>query len=231
MALTRGEAGAAGGSLTSLGGGVRKAPARSNWFTPPTMPYVPPTPRAANPAPAPAQNYAPTQSFNPPQTPSYGIGSPTGGGIGGAPAPAPQTNPIMGPEDWLKGDSTYQNQLSEYGSSLKDFLDRLATQQSDFQADYDTSKDGLARNTENGMQALGEDFTNRGMANSGLFIKAGDDTRANYKRQGTALDTARDRALSDFGNQRKDKQASTKKANENARSASLARMASDNMFA
>lgn len=166
-----------------------------------------------------------------PQSPSYGIGTPTGGGMGGSPAPAPQTRPVMSKGDWLSGDSTYQNQMSEYGSSLNDFLSRLTTQQNDFQADYDVSKQGLARNQASGMQALGEDFTSRGMANSGLFDKAGQEAEANYGRQGSALDTARTRALSDFGNQRKDKEASTEKAKQNARSASLGRMASDQMFA
>lgn len=150
--------------------------------------------------------------------------------MGGSPAPAPQVRPVISEGDWLKGDSTYQNQLSEYGSTLNDFLARLATQKNDFEADYKTSKDGLGRNQEQGMLSVGEDFTSRGMANSGLFQDARAKTESNYGRQGQALDTARTRAIGDFTNQETDKRQASRKAQENAKSASLGRMAQDQMF-
>lgn len=189
---------------------ISSTPAYSQPYTPPPAPYYPP---AAI-----------------PQTPSFGIGAPTGGGMGGSPAPAPQVKPVMSEGDWLKGDSTYQNQLSEYGTGLNDFLARLSTQKSDFMSDFNTSKEGWGKNRDAGLLSVGEDFTNRGMGNSGLFAKASDDAALTYKKQGDALDKGKDRAMGDFTNQEKDKRASTEKAKNNAKSASLGRMADDQMF-
>ena len=216
------------------------SPAVGSWRTPPAFNfmennggYVTPqytAPAYSPPPPPPAWNPPAQVQQSAPQTPSFGIGAPTGGGIANAPAPAPQVKPVIKPEDWLKGDSTYQDQLGQYGTSLKDFLARLTTQKNDFQTDYSTSKDGLARNQQNGLQALGEDFTSRGLANSGLFADSRNQAEGNYKRQGNSLDSARTRALGDFTNQEKDKRASNTSAINNAKQASLSRMSNSQMF-
>jgi len=165
-----------------------------------------------------------------PATPSFGIGAPTGGGMGGAPAPAPQSKPVMSEGDWLSGDSEYQDQLTQYGTALTDFLARLTKQKNDFTQDYEVAKQGLDRNEMNGLQNLGEDFTSRGLANSGLFANSRKEAQTNFQGQRDGMNTARDRALSDFTTQETDKRNSTKMAQDNARKSSLGRMSMNQQF-
>jgi hypothetical protein len=172
---------------------------------------------------APAPNPAPA-------TPSYGIGTPDSGGYGGAAQPAPQSTPVQSEPDWLAGDGDYQNQLSQYGTALSDFLARLTRQKSDFTNDYNTAKTGLDRNEQQGLQNIGEDFTSRGLANSGLFADSRQKAQQNFTDQRTGMNTARDRAMSDFSTQEADKRASTQQAQDNAKRASLGRMSQNQMF-
>jgi hypothetical protein len=153
-----------------------------------------------------------------------------GGGGGGFPQPEPQSRPVLSESDWLAGDVDYQNQLKEYDDTLKDFLARLATQESDFKTDYETAKVGFNRNRDRGLLSLGEDYTSRGLANSGLFANAQNEQQAAYKDQETGLDRANTRGLADFANQRRDKERSTEQAKGNAKLSSLGRMSQNQMF-
>lgn len=187
---------------------------------------------------APASNrsysnmYAPTQfkSAAPSNTPSFGIGTPTGGAYGGGGAPAPQAKPVMSESDWLAGDSEYQNQLGQFDGALQDFLGRLATQRTDFTNDYNTAVTGLGRNRGKAELGLGEDFTSRGLANSGLFAQAGKDMGQAFETQETGLKNAKTRAESDFTNQESDKRKSTEQAKGNSKLASLGRMSMSQQF-
>lgn len=163
-------------------------------------------------------------------TPSFGIGTPTTGGYGDSPQPAPQAAPVMSESDWLSGDSEYQNQLGQFDSSLQDFLGRLATQKTDFTNDYNTAMTGFGRNQAQGMQNLGEDFTSRGLANSGLFNDQRNKTETMFQGQKDSMTTARDRANSDFQNQELDKRKATDQAKGNAKLSSLGRMSMKQMF-
>ena len=203
----------------------------------PKYDYVPPGGTANAPVYQPRQPaYQPPPVYQqpvynpPPATPSFGIGAPTTGGYGGAPAPAPQAKPVISEGDWLAGDSEYQDQLTQYGTALTDFLARLTKQKTDFTQDYEVAKQGLDRNEANGLQNLGEDFTSRGLANSGLFADSRRKAQENFTNQRTGMTTARDRALSDFTSQETDKRNSTKMAQDNAKKSSLSRLAMNQQF-
>lgn len=55
-------------------------------------------------------------AYSPPanQPPSFGIGTSSNNQIGGGQAPAPQSAPVMTPDQWLAGDSTFQGQQNQY---------------------------------------------------------------------------------------------------------------------
>lgn len=178
-------------------------------------------PQGYNPAPNPYA-YAPQQ-----QAQQFGGG---GESMGGAPAPEPQAAPVMTEADWLAGDSQYQDQMTEYDNTLKDFLTRLATQESDFDTDFGVAQRGFSRNKEQGLLGLGEDFTSRGLANSGMFAQAQTDSKARYQEQENGLNTSKTRAKSDFENQRTDKTKATDQAKGNAKKDSLGRMSMDQAF-
>lgn len=200
--------------------GARQGVGDLNWN------YTPPAQNTYSPPPG----YGGGISNQLPATPSYGIGAPTGGGYGGAPAPAPQSKPVMSDSDWLAGDSDYQDQMTQYGTALTDFLARLTKQKNDFTQDYNVAKQGLDRNETMGLQNLGEDFTSRGLANSGLFANARKEAQTNFQNQRDGMNTARDRAMADFTSQETDKRNSTKMAQDNARKSSLSRMAMQQAF-
>lgn len=197
----------------------------------PSYDYTPPGGTANAPVYQPYRPPVQQPRYNPPPaTPSFGIGTPTGGGMGGAPAPAPQPKPIISEGDWLAGDSEYQDQLTQYGTALTDFLARLTKQKTDFTQDYETAKQGLARNETQGLQNLGEDFTGRGLANSGLFANSRKEAQAGFQQQRSGMDTAKNRAMSDFTTQETDKRSSTKQAQDNARKSSLSRLSMNQAF-
>lgn len=180
---------------------------------------------AYTPQPAAQQPYYPQ-----PATPSFGIGAPDSGSYGGGGSPEPQSAPVMSESDWLAGDGEYQNQMSEYGNTLTDFLARLTRQRNDFTQDFNTAKSGLDRNESQGLLGLGEDFTSRGMANSGLFANSRKEAQTGYQNQRDGMNTAKTRAETDFGIQESDKRKSTESAQNNAKSSSLGRMSMRNMF-
>lgn len=207
------------------------SPAPKPWSWPAGQLALAPNPAPAYQAPYQAPYQPPAQNnFVGNNTPSYGVGTPDSGGYGGTPQPEPQPKPVMSEGDWLAGDGEYQNQMTEYDNTLKDFLSRLATQKSDFQTDYNTANRGMAQNKERGMQNLGEDFTSRGLANSGLFNHSRDESLANYKQQQDGLDSAKTRAFSDFSQQGTDKQKATDQAKGNAKRSSLGRMSMAQQF-
>lgn len=199
-------------------------PQKPNYFLPTyNTPYSPPPQ-------APAYQPQPAIQQQAPATPSFGIGTPDSGGMGGAPSPAPQSAPVISPDQWLAGDSTYQDQMGEYNGALKDFLARLGTQKAEFTSDYNTATQGMNRNRDQGMLNQGEDFTSRGLANSGLFSHAQDETAANFQRQSDGMKQAHDRTFSDFTNQEADKRKQIGSEINNAKSASLGRMSMKQMF-
>lgn len=238
MALTAGDGGGnAYDSMATLRNLGRPSPLKP-WVRPEIpatikRPAVPPvsTPKAApKAAPAPYRQAAVSKPAVQQNTPSFGVGAPSSGGYGGAPIPEPQAAPVMSEGDWLAGDGEYQNQMGEFDSTLKDFLTRLTTQENDFTTDYNTAKTGLGRNKERGMLNLGEDFTSRGLANSGMFNDERETVGQNFKDQETGLDNAKSRAFADFGNQRNDKTAATDQAKGNAKRSSLGRMSMAQQF-
>lgn len=182
------------------------------------QPYVPPAP----PAPAPVYNPpAPSGGFN------GGGGNGGGGGGGYNPPPAP---PPISKKDWLAGDDVFQGQKKDYAKELADFLSRLTVKEKEFRADYETAMEGLNRNAESGLEALGQDFTNRGLAYSGMFADANEEAEGGYQRQRKNMKTSKDRSLADFDSQRDDKKRSINLAEKNARLNALDRMAMDQMF-
>lgn len=180
-------------------------------------------PYRSAPMPAPVQQ-------QPIASPSFGIGSPDSGSYGGGGSPAPQAKPVMSEGDWLSGDGEYQNQMNDFGSTLTDFLARLTRQKDEFTQDYDVASKGLERNAAQGLQGVGEDFTARGLANSGLFGQAKREAETGFQNQRDGMNTAKSRAFSDFDTQKRDKEASTEQAKGNAKRSSLGRMAMQQAF-
>jgi hypothetical protein len=136
----------------------------------------------------------------------------------------------MSEGDWLAGDGEYQNQMNEFGSTLTDFLARLTRQKDEFTQDYDVASKGLERNAAQGLLGVGEDFTSRGLANSGLFANAKKEAETGFQNQRDGMNVAKSRAFSDFDTQQRDKEASTEQARGNAKRSSLSRMAMNQSF-
>ena len=198
-----------------------------NWNFSYQNPYTPP------PAPAyyPPVQQAPAVQQNAPSGGGFAGGGATGGSsYGGGAAPAPSPRPIISEGDWLNSDSNYQDQTNQLNPALSDFLARLTKQRDNFKEDYNTSLAGLQRNQDRGMLNLGEDFTSRGLANSGLFAQARGQAEQGYTDQRNSANRAFERGNADFTTQEQDKRSSTSQALNNARSQSLARLAAQQAF-
>lgn len=242
MAMTAGEG---GGIKQSYGMSVINSlakPKPANVASPvPSSgtPYAPPIKTNVNYAPVQRQQAAPYYGGTVPSpaayqqqpaTPSFGIGTPNSGSYGGGGAPAPASKPVMSESDWLAGDTDYQDMTRELDNNLSDFLRRISTQETQFDDDYKLSEQGFERNKAQGMLAVGEDFTSRGLANSGLFNNAKDETESNFIRQGNGMKTAKDRTKADFQTQRDDKNNATRIGKDNAKSDALKRMSMSQAF-
>jgi hypothetical protein len=215
------------GSFSSNPSGKLSSSIFAGLGAPESNPYIQPEWIAPQYQPAAAQAAQPTAG---PATSAFGIGAPDTGNYGGGSAPEPQAKPVMSETDWLAGDGEYQNQMSEYGNTLTDFLARLTRQRNEFTDDYNVASKGLDRNETQGLLGLGEDFTSRGMANSGLFANSRKEAQTGFQNQRDGMKTAKTRAETDFSTQESDKRKSTESAQNNAKSASLGRMSMKQMF-
>lgn len=226
-------------SLQQVIGGAYNTPSYApppSIARPPAQNYQPRTPSSYI---APIPNYAPPQPQAPANTNWGGGGIASGGGGGGmanpgasgagaapsTPAPKP-----MSEGDWLAGDTEYQNELTGYDNTLKDYLARILTQEEDFKTDFGTAMKGFGRNRDRSLLGLGEDFTSRGLANSGMFADSQQKANTQFEEQENGLELSKTRGLADFGTQRSDKKRSTETQKGNARRSSLARMAQKEQF-
>jgi hypothetical protein len=158
-------------------------------------------------APAPySQIYGPVAT-----NPVGGYGGGGGAGIAAAPVEPPKPKIDYNSEEYLNGskdgelDSTFHNQKSLYSEKLKKYIADYDAQTGgaawgknlkDFDlsqlggsmgVDFGNAKQGIARNKDMGLRGLNEDFAQRGMTNSGLWIKDHDQSRQSYERQDTNL--------------------------------------------
>ena len=135
-------------------------------------------------------NFAPA----PPRAPSGG-----GGGVGSNATGQVSSQPALpSTAAFLGGDSTYQSQVAQYRKALSDFMAQQNTQKTKYQNQYSLDLTSLGDSRKAAETGLTDDYSSRGLLNSGVYGKAYSDLENDYNTRQSQLDTSRTSFLQDL---------------------------------
>lgn len=121
------------------------------------------------------------------------------------PISVPQNNPgpiqpVAPPsiEQYLGGDTTYQQQLRGFGKSLADFLAAQKLQNSKITQDYAAAQRAMNQQKVGDLKDIENDFASRGLLSSGLYAGAVGDYNTDFLQKLGQLTTQEKRSLADL---------------------------------
>jgi hypothetical protein len=174
----------------------------------PLQPWTPPAVPAAIAAPAPKLTYAKPAVTTVSKNTAYQQGPVGGGGGGTAAISQPGNTASIGVDTPQKSeaeiaqmaevDSTFMDQKSMYAKALKNYIDDYERQKTGLGLDADTAKGGVERNRQVGLTGLSEDFSSRGLGNSGLFIDSLGKADTQYDKQRDNITTGLTNSIGDL---------------------------------
>lgn len=116
------------------------------------------------------------------------------------PKPKKKKGGVPGINQYLAGDTTYNDQASQLQNQLEQFNTQNVSQQGMVNQDFTTALDKMMKQKgvdESNMQG---DFGSRGLLNSGLFTKSLGDYENNWAGSKADLETGKQRSLTDLLN-------------------------------
>lgn len=130
--------------------------------------------------------------------------------IGGAPAPKPVVKAPAKPaapqvselDKWLAGDTTYQQQLSDFNRAKSEYEAQNTRQKGISERDYAQSERSLNVQGERDRRDQQEEYGGRGILHSGVFAKALGDYNTDFNSRLKALTTGKTDVLGDLAAQR-----------------------------
>jgi murein DD-endopeptidase MepM/ murein hydrolase activator NlpD len=118
-------------------------------------------------------------------------------------APAKPAAPQMSELDkWLAGDTTYQQQLSDFNRTKSEYEAQNTRQKGISERDYAESERSLNLQGERDRLDQKEEFGGRGILHSGVFAKALGDYNTDFNSRLKALTTGKTDVLGDLASQR-----------------------------
>ncbi|MFE1914987.1 hypothetical protein [Streptomyces anandii] len=105
-------------------------------------------------------------------------------------------------EKWLAGDTTYQQQLSNFNKSQTDYLGQYNRQVGITNRDYGEMTRSLNRQGTQDRLDQQNDFAGRGVLRSGVFAKALGDYNTEFNSKMKNLQTGKSDKLGDLGMQK-----------------------------
>lgn len=93
-------------------------------------------------------------------------------------APGPVKPIIPSLDEFLGGDTTYQDQLRQFDRTLGDFVANLSTRKDRLTADYGENKRNMDQQRTKDLESILNDYASRGLMGSGLFV----DENAQYEK-------------------------------------------------
>lgn len=118
------------------------------------------------------------------------------------PKPKAKPKPKSATQKYLAGDTTYQQQLSDYNKSKSDYLANSKRQTSIVNRDYAESSRSLNRQGAQDRLDQQNDFAGRGILHSGVFAKALGDYNTDFNSRVKALTTGKTDQIGDLGAQK-----------------------------
>lgn len=130
-----------------------------------------------------------------PAPPSGGGGFGGGGGGGTGSNATGQVSshaPLPSVAQFLGSDSTYQAQLSQYMKALSDAQAQQNTQKTAYNTQFNLDNTSLSDSRKAAESNIADDYSSRGLLNSGVYGKAYADQESQYDTRQTQLTSARD---------------------------------------
>jgi hypothetical protein len=115
----------------------------------------------------------------------------------------PKSKPRSKTDKYLAGDTTYQQQLSEYNKQKAEYNSNYSRQSGVVNRDYASSTRSLNRQGAQDRLDQQNDFAGRGILHSGVFAKALGDYNTEFNDRMKSLTTGRTDQLGDLGAQKK----------------------------
>jgi hypothetical protein len=110
-------------------------------------------------------------------------------------APAPK---VPGINQFLAGDTTYNDQASQLRKQLEQFRTSNQSQQGMVAQDFQSALDKMLSQKDSDLKSIQNDYAARGLLNSGLYTDAVGQYDQNYQQQFGDLNTGKQRSLSDL---------------------------------
>jgi hypothetical protein len=128
-------------------------------------------------------------------------------------------------DSYLRGDSTYLQQQSQFSKTLADFLANEGTNKNKLNMDFQTAGRALGDQRTTDLQNLMEDFASRGLLKSGEYGTAVGDYNKGYGQRVTDLGTQHTNQLNDLTQQEAQFRREQTLQNQTARQQALQRRA------
>ncbi len=120
-----------------------------------------------------------------------------------APKPAAPAKPQQSElNKWLAGDTTYQQQLSQFNRSKGEYESQYGRQKGISERDYAESQRNLDLQGQRDRMDQQNQFAGRGILHSGVFAKALGDYNTDFQQRTRALTTGKTDVLGDLAAQR-----------------------------
>jgi hypothetical protein len=101
-------------------------------------------------------------------------------------------------DKWLAGDTTYQQQLSNYNKEKSDYQAQYNTQVGKTNRDYNTTQRSMNQQAVKDRDQQANDFAGRGILHSGVYAKALGDYNSDFNTKLTNLLQGRTDSLGDL---------------------------------
>lgn len=122
-------------------------------------------------------------------------------GYNDSPAPsAPAAPKVPTLDEWLAGDSTYQQQLANYNRSKADYESQWNAQNANTSRDYEISNRALQQQGVKDRENQLNDYAGRGVVNSGVFGTALSDYNTDFNNKVNNLALGNQDALANQAN-------------------------------
>lgn len=135
------------------------------------------------------------------------------GGPGGSQPPRPantgatstgQVTPAAQPpkppsiDEWLAGDTTFQDQESAIKKALADYEADMNRQKGQYNTEFETNLGNIQTSQDAAQNDMLNDFASRGMLNSGVYANSLSELLADYNQRRSQLETGRSNWLADL---------------------------------
>lgn len=142
-----------------------------------------------------------------------------------APPAATNPGPIQSIEQYLGGDTGYQQQIRSFNQALQDFLADVTRRRGTLETDYGTSQKAMNDQREMDLDKIKDDYGARGLGRSGLYADAVGDYETEFGTRMSELERRQKEALAGLTQEEGNYKSQQELKKQQAREQAIARRA------